>query len=279
MIRGRGKPDPAIPEEIPKTVPPRTPPGRKLHYQIANLQGIGRRENQEDSFAFGNALDEEAIAQKGLLAIVADGMGGLQGGKTASETAITAILTAFESFDPEADPIQQLQTALWDADAAVTEKLRGAGGSTCVAGLILEDKLYYVSVGDSYVFLLHDHRLTRLNRSHNVFCRDMLEEFSAGTYFPEKVRRNPEKDALTCYLGMGGLEEIDLLRKPWRLRAGDVLLLCSDGVGGVLDQGCLEDCLCYGHPEEMIAAIQKEIKAANQKYQDNYTALIVQCRS
>ena len=148
-----------------------------------------------------------------------------------------------------------------------------------MVGLIYREKLYFTSVGDSYVFLLHNHTLVRLNHSQNVLNRDLLDDILGGRLQPENALRNPEKDAITQFLGMPSLDEMDFLRRPLPLSAGDVLLFCSDGVGGVLDRSCLEECLRHGHPTDMCAAIDAQVKKSNMKYQDNYTALVVQCRN
>lgn len=265
-------------EEIKTVAPSSLTPG-PLEYRVANLQGIGRREYQEDSFAFGNALDPEAIRRGGLLAVVADGMGGMKGGRQASETVISSLLKSFDSFDTKLDFAEQLNDAVYRAGESVYSMLKGAGGSTVVAGLIYDEKLYFTSVGDSYIFLLHDYTLVRLNHSHNVLNRDLLDEFLGGSLRTDTALRNPERDALTQFLGMPSLEETDFLRSPLPLSAGDVLLFCSDGVGGVLGRSFLEECLRHGQPEDMCAAIEAAIKKANRKSQDNYTALIVQCRN
>ncbi len=266
------------PEPVRSTdAPPITVETEGLSFALANLQGIGKRENQEDSFAFGSAIDPAEIGRKGLLAIVADGMGGLEGGETASKTAVTALLSAYEDMDPEQDPARQLEDAVYKADMLVTQKLRGRGGSTLVAGFIHREQLTCVSVGDSGIFLLHDRKLTRLNRSHNKFARVILDGIDDREYPLGRAGSDPEKDALTNYMGMDGLEEVDIFRRPLTLSAGDVLLLCSDGIYGVLSHEQLESCLHRATPAEMCAAMREGIETANLRYQDNFTALIVQC--
>ena len=261
------------------TVPPRVSEKQPMHYHLANLQGIGRRSSQEDAFAFGNALDAEAIAERGLLIVAADGMGGLADGKAASETVTSTLLAQFQRFDMTEPLAPQLLDAVSDANDRVWDKLGGRGGSTVVAGLIYDEKLYFTSVGDSYLFLLHDRELIRLNRSQNVLSRDRMDAILVGELDPYTPLENRERDAITHFLGMGELEETDSLRRPLLLTPGDVLLFCSDGVGGVLESACIEDCLSCATPEEMCAALEGEIQKRNLKYQDNYTALIVQCRN
>lgn len=280
-VEKKTKPDTGqakMPEPIPKTVVPRRVYNAKMEYRIANLQSVGKREAQEDSFAFGNALDEKAIAEKGLLIIVADGMGGMKNGKLASETAITTIMDAFHSFDPAENIAEQLREALFSAGDSVWNELDGSGGSTVVAGVIYKEKLYMASIGDSYVFLLRNRQLVRLNRSQNVLNREYLEVILDDGFDGEAARRHPERDAITQFLGMTGLDEVDYFRRPLKLLPGDVLLFCSDGVGGVLNEQQLTDCLSFGQPENMCTSLNKEITAINSKYQDNYTALVVQCR-
>ena len=277
FFRKKRVPPPAVIEST-KTVPPRDPGSGEISFQLANLQGLGTRDAQEDSFAFGNALDPEAIAKGGLLAVVADGMGGMASGKTASETAVAAVLRAFPEFDLEKEIPAQLNAALSAANSAVYEKLDQSGGTTMVLALIYDEKLWYSSVGDSYLFLLHDRQLIQLNRCQTIFNELCLESIRAGELGTAAAMEDLEKHAITQFVGLEQLEEIDFLRRPLQLCAGDVLLVCSDGVGSTLSCNCIEKCLSHGSPEDMCAALNAEIRNKNLRYQDNYTALIVQCR-
>ena len=267
------------PEKLQETIAPKVTAKQPLKYLVANLQGVGRRNSQEDSFAFGNALNEEAITKNGLLVVVADGMGGMKSGRQASEIVATCLLKSLDSFDLSGDIVRQLNTAVLAANDRVFEQLKGCGGSTVVVGLIYQEKLYFTSVGDSYVFLLHDYQLVRINRSQNVLNREYLDDILNGIIKPEIAAQNPEKDAITQFIGMQELEELDCFQRPLHLCPGDVLLFCSDGVGGVLDTQCLAECLRHGTPSDMCTAIEAEIQNRKLRYQDNYTALIVQCRN
>ena len=105
-----------------------------------------------------------------------------------------------------------------------------------------------------------------------------MEAIREGELDPYTAQRDPDKDAITQFLGMEELDEIDFFRRPLKLEAGDVLLFCSDGVGGVLPAAALADSLSHGQPEDMVRAMERGIKMCNLSYQDNYTALVVQCR-
>lgn len=278
MFFSRKKQPAPVPDKISSTATILPTGDRSMVYEVANLQGIGKRAQQEDSFAFGNALDHEAISERGLLIAVADGMGGLRGGKAASETAVSSVLRSFEHFDMKGDIPGQLNGAVLHAGKLVYEKLQESGGTTIVLGLIYDEKLWFSSVGDSFLFLLRDRKLVRVNRSHNVQNRDYLDAILVGEMDAETAASDPERRAITQFLGMEQLEEADFFRRPLKLMPGDVLLFCSDGIGDVLDHASIEQCLSHGDPSEMCEELSKKIKEKNLEHQDNYTALIVQCR-
>lgn len=250
---------------------------RCLSYRVANLQGIGTRERQEDSFAFSNALDVTGIRRRGLLAVVADGMGGMRDGRLASETAIVSLKKAFEKMDRSKDLARQLCDGVYFAGDQVRQTLDGEGGSTVVACIVFQEQLYFASVGDSFLYLKRGRQLLRLNCVHNCKNQAYLETIRSGSMDPERGRNHREKAALTQFLGMDGMDEMDFLRRPLPLQEGDVLLICSDGVGGVLGEQELALCLEQENPKKMCAAIENGIVQKKQDSMDNYTALVVQC--
>ncbi len=256
---------------------PNTPTPRLLSYQAANLQGIGARARQEDSFLIVNALDVTEMKNKGLFAVVADGMGGMKDGKIASETAISCLRGEFAEFDRDGDIAEQLRRAVVKASAQVLSRLGGDGGSTVVACIIFRERLYFASVGDSFILLKREGHLYRLNREHTYRNQLYLEAIRDGSMDPEPAESNPEKAALTQFLGMDGMNEVDYLRSPFPLRENDALLICSDGVGGVLTDGQMLDYLGRATPTEACAAIDEEIRRQGRKHQDNYTALCIYC--
>ncbi|MGN0489770.1 MAG: PP2C family protein-serine/threonine phosphatase [Ruminococcus sp.] len=248
-----------------------------LSYQIANLQGIGMRENQEDSFGFANVLDVTQIRDKGLLAVVADGMGGMEGGKTASDMAVNCIRAEFENLDYDSDIALQLKNCVEKANEKIHETLNGRGGTTVIACVFYKGKLYYVSVGDSYLYLKREGQLYHLNRKHNVMNDEYLSLVKNGCMDSSIARENPEKDALTLFLGMEFVDESDYFRRPLSLESGDVVLICSDGVGGVLDDSTILSCLSRTTSQDMCEELENCILEKKRPHQDNYTALVIQC--
>ncbi len=250
---------------------------RLLSYQVANLQGIGSRERQEDSFTIVNAFDVTEMKKNGLLFVVCDGMGGMKDGKLASETAVASIRSSFASMDRSQDLAGQLKDSIYLAADEVEKQLNGDGGSTIAAGIIFQEKLYYASVGDSYFYMKRGENLYRLNREHNVSNQLYLESIRSGTMNPKEGKENLEGSALTQFLGMTGLSDVDCSVRPFPIKEGDVFLVCSDGVGGVVDEDDIRNALCLVSTQAMCRQIEQKIIAQAKKNQDNYTAVIVKC--
>ena len=250
---------------------------RLLSYRLANLQGQGKRDYQEDSFAFANALDVTMIRERGLLAVVADGMGGMDGGRQSGEIAVRTVLDDFSSMDTGGDISSQLTDMAGHASDRVNDAIGGSGGCTLIAAVIYDEELSFVSVGDSFIWLLRKGELIKLNHEHNRKNEIYLETIRAGDTDPAEGRENFEASALTQFIGMTGMDEIDGTRMPMPLEDGDILVLCSDGVGGVLTEDEVITCLSNKPPDNAALAIDGLIKQKDRELQDNYTALIIKC--
>lgn len=266
-----------LPEGVTQPLVKRPEVKRLLTYQVANLQEVGARARQEDSFAFANAFDVTEIKEKGLLFVVCDGMGGMKDGKVASETAIASIRQSFSGMDRNADLAKQLKESVYRAADEVEKCLGGDGGSTIVAGILFQEKLYYASVGDSFLYLKRGEGLYRLNREHNLCCQTYLESIRSGDMDPKAGRECAEAAALTQFLGMTGMSDVDCSVRPLPVRDGDVLLACSDGVGGVLEEDEILGALSLHSSQAMCQQMKQGIIAHAKKNQDNYTALVVKC--
>ena len=105
---------------------------KPLAYQVANLQGIGARERQEDGFAFVNAISPDRAQTEGLFALICDGMGGMADGKVACETAIASLVADFKSSDRMGDLPAQMVQSLRIAGQKVYAKIGGMGGTTAI---------------------------------------------------------------------------------------------------------------------------------------------------
>ena len=258
-------------------VPEVEPISPLLSYQVANLQQKGARPYQEDSFAFVNALDVTEIRENGLMAIVADGMGGMEAGKQVSEMAVSCMVSAFSQMQRTGDLALQLRNAVIAADDALVQRFKGIGGTTLISCIIYDEKLYFASVGDSYLYLARGGNLYRLNREQNYRHQLYAEAIVAGSIDPTAADQDPDGHRLSAFLGMGGLSDLDYLRRPLPLLDGDILLLCSDGVGGVLTEAQIMQNLSSGSAAEMCLNLDESVRQAARVHQDNYTALVIRC--
>ena len=254
--------------------PPAEP---QTSYQIANLQGLGARARQEDSFTVANAFNGAMAREQGLLFAVCDGMGGMRDGKLASEAAIQSLRQSFLSMDRSDDLAAQLEQSVYQASYQVESLIGGDGGSTVVIGIVYQNSLYYASVGDSFLYLLRNGNLLRLNTEHNLCHQNYLEAIRNGDMDPLPYQDRPDAAALTEFLGMVGMDEVEHSVRPLPLDPGDVLLACSDGVGGVLSPKDVAEALQKPTAEEMCSDLEARIVSYNKVNQDNYTAIIVKC--
>lgn len=267
---GRKKRDkPSCPDGTDPSVEP------QLNYDIANLQGLGARARQEDSFTVAGAVDGAMVREMGLLFAVCDGMGGMRDGKLASETAIRVLRQSFLDMDRSCDLAPQLRQSVFQASAQVESLIGGDGGSTVVIGILYQDSLYYASVGDSFLYLLRDGVLLKLNTEHNLCHQNYLEAIRDGNMDPLPFQEQPDGAALTEFLGMVGLDEVDCSVRPLPLNPGDVLLACSDGVGGVLSPEEVAEALQKPAAAEMCSDLEMKVLSHNNPNQDNYTAIII----
>jgi len=209
--------------------------------EVSSQTDIGCvRKNNEDSFGYWEPEDDDQFLRKGRLAVVADGMGGYEGGQEASRLAVETLLAVYRDFGGD-DPQQALIEGLQAAHEQVRKysfahpELRGMG-TTCTAAAIVRledgdaqyDALYYVHVGDSRLYLIREGHITRVTRDHSYVER-LVE---AGMISPEEAETHPQRNILTAALGTNPELIMDSPGRPEALRPDDVLLLCSDGLWG-----------------------------------------------
>jgi PPM family protein phosphatase len=190
------------------------------------------RQNNEDSFGYWEPEDDQQFLRKGRLAVVADGMGGYEGGQEASRLAVETLVAVYRDFggdDPQAALVEALQTAheqIREYSFAHPE-LRGMG-TTCTAAALVQDALYYVHVGDTRLYLIRDGQITRVTRDHSYVGR-LVE---SGVISAEEAENHPQRNILTAALGTNPDLIMASPAQPEPLRPDDVLLICSDGLWG-----------------------------------------------
>ena len=276
-VRGRNrkaveKKKDLTPAEVPNTEQPVRPRPSGTAPQVGKLHQQGARPSQQDCFSVSPA---DLVPALGLLAVVADGMGGLADGDKVSQTAVAAMMNGF--YAAQGRPEEILLSLLGRANGEVNRLLGsdgyGKSGSTLVAGLARDGQFYTLSVGDSRVCLYRGGALYQLNREH-IFRHELEQRAVNGEDELRTAYTHPRRAGLTSYLGMGRLKYVDIPAAPIDIQAGDKFLLMSDGVYNALSQTELTACL-NASAAEAAALLDQAIRAKNYSNQDNYTAVIL----
>ncbi|MGO9125864.1 MAG: Stp1/IreP family PP2C-type Ser/Thr phosphatase [Terriglobales bacterium] len=201
--------------------------------EVAGLSDLGcQRENNEDSYSYWEAAGDADFAQKGRLAVVADGMGGHEGGQEASRLAVEAIQETYAN-GPAADPQTLLTAGFLEAHHRIQDyafnhaKLRGMG-TTATAVVLLANRLYYAHVGDSRLYRVNKEEVARLTHDHSYVGR-LVE---SGVITPEEAEAHPQRNILTAALGAGAEITVETPETPFLVKTGDMLVLCTDGLWG-----------------------------------------------
>ena len=129
-------------------------------------------------------------------------------------------------------------------------------GSTLVAAAFAPSGLYWMSVGDSALYLCRDGALTQLNHPHTLGAK-LAELVKRGVMSPEDAAIDPDRDALTSYVGAGGIAQIDSPSEGVAVTAGDIVILCSDGLYRALS-----------HEEIARIATQRRRRAGSRRHAD-----------
>lgn len=245
--------------------------------EVGKVHGQGAREYQQDSFGVS---DPARLQNDGVLAVVADGMGGLQHGDKISAAVVETILDGFLYPQGQSTPEQVLLTltqwAIQKANALLGPGQYRSSGSTLVMGLIKDSALSFVSIGDSRICLCRNGSLIQLTREHD-FKQALALQAVNGEVSLQEVYTDPRRDGLTSFLGMGRLEQLDFPAGSLSLLPGDQVLLMSDGVYNALSQRELLAALAMG--PEAPQALEAAILQKGYQNQDNYTAVILTCKA
>jgi len=242
--------------------------------ELASLSDIGcQRENNEDQYAYWEPANDEEFARKGRLAIVADGMGGHEGGQEASRIAVEAIQEVFVDA-PNGDLQSLLSTGFQIAHeriqeyAAVHPKLHGMG-TTATAIAVRGSQLYYAHVGDSRLYLVRGANISRLTHDHSYVGR-LVEN---GVISAEEAEIHPQRHILTAALGAGAELWPETSQLPIELQPGDVLVLCTDGLWSLLSESEIQSVVAGHEPPEACRALIKMTK--DRGGPDNITVQVI----
>jgi protein phosphatase len=229
---------------------------------------IGKRLHNEDSYL----LPSECPGI--CLFAVADGMGGHAAGAVASKLLVDGLLEGEAAFEPGRE-VAQLKNAVERVNRIVFEAaeddlaLRGMG-STLVCALILGEKYIAANVGDSRLYHFDGEVLTRVTTDHS-YVEQLVQQ---GIITKEDARFHPQRNIITRAMGVSSSVDVDVFERDWT--EGDILLLCSDGLHGAMEEDEIVEVLRSEHTlEEMCKTLVDA--ALDNGGTDNVTVVLVRC--
>jgi serine/threonine protein phosphatase PrpC len=240
----------------------------------ASQTDIGRqRGNNEDSHLYWEPDSDEDFRRQGRLAVIADGMGGYEGGQEASRLAVETVRHVYENAFANG-PQSTLLAALASAHrgiqryAAQHPQLYGMG-TTCTAAAIVDRQLHFAHVGDSRLYRIRAQSISRLTRDHS-YVGKLVE---SGIVRSEDAESHPQRHILTAALGTGREIAPHVPDHPVSLEEGDSLLLCTDGLWGLVGDQELARVARSTPPAE--ACSQLVTTALERGGPDNITVLVL----
>jgi protein phosphatase len=213
----------------------------RLHFDAAMLSNVGAvRALNEDVVLYATAPEGDAGANRGTLALVADGMGGHAAGEVASALAAEVVRRVFYELD--GSPAAVLTSAFAAANRAILDWAANhpecsGMGTTCTALALTEREAWLAHIGDSRAYLLRNSSLTQLSEDQTLVASLVRE----GKLSKEEAEHSPVSNVITQALGMGPEIEPIIWQKPLALLADDVIVLCSDGLSGAVSDAQIAD--------------------------------------
>lgn len=242
----------------------------RLETEVQSAQHIGGRREQQDVVEVADNLGGVCLA------VLADGMGGMLMGRECAERAVSAFIESFaarsaggiaENLVFSARRANELVFSMAEANGAAE-----MAGCTLLAAAVSERELYWLSIGDSHIYLFRESSLRQLNTDHNLRTRLL------------KARQYPEEhdtggdinlSALTSFVGISRLSEVDVSPEPIALFAGDSVLLCSDGLYNTLTDGDIAAVLSASEVKDKAAGLLDEVLARAKDHQDNVSLVVL----
>ena len=198
----------------------------------ATATHIGTREYQQDAAYVCEPLYEEGPAY----GILCDGMGGTTDGARAGSDTVAFMANQIVACGTcENIPAFLEQAAIGANDLLVGQnrQLMQDSGTTLLTVLMQKGLLYWLSVGDSRIYIIRGNEIVQVTTDHN-YALELREMVESGQITQEQADTDPGKEHLISYIGAPRLERIDINHNPFQMLYGDIVLLCSDGLTKVL---------------------------------------------
>ena len=225
-------------------------------------------------------VNEDAAAHAdvtlGLLAVVCDGMGGHAGGKEASELSVKTILEIMQAATEKTAPRDALRAAIEEANSRVWSMPTNEGGyrpgSTIVAILAHMGGVEIAHVGDSRIYLIHSGVITQVTKDHSM-VQEMVDR---NLIKQEEAANHPDANKIMRALGIAKEVSVELRSAPIAYVAGDIFILCSDGLSDLVNPSEILD-IAGSRPPAQAAGQLVDLANARGGH-DNITAMIVRMK-
>lgn len=213
----------------------------------------------------------------GLLCVVCDGMGGHAGGKEASELAIRTIVEIVQAAPAATPGSAALKRAIEEANARIwsmpTAEAGFRPGSTVVAALFHEGGAEIAHVGDSRIYLVHAGAIAQVTRDHSM-VQEMVDRKIIRA---EDAAKHPDANKILRALGIAKEVEVELRPEPIAYVAGDVFVLCSDGLSDLVEPA---EILSLTGAHSVAQAAGQLVDLANARGgHDNITAMVIRTKA
>lgn len=229
-------------------------------------------ETNEDAYAVPSQLPGSFPVRLGVFFAVADGMGGLNNGCQASQLATEMVFRAYyrRLFSSGSIP-ERLLSAIRKANRVIHKRnadLSAAGqmGSTIVCAVLLEEHLTVVNIGDTRAYLIRGNEIWQLTEDHSF----VGGEVRAGLITSEQAKTHPRRSMISRYLGQADCVEPSIREE--QLEAGDILVLCTDGLYVWLHDQEIQEIASSNLPD---TAVEHLTSLAKQRGSDDNITVIV----
>ncbi|MFH0350905.1 MAG: PP2C family protein-serine/threonine phosphatase [Chromatiales bacterium] len=245
-----------------------------VRFELAGSQIIGRRDSQEDAFLI-TYLSENAGADAVL--IVADGMGGHAAGHLASNLAVQTFNRHVTTHYAEGDIPALLHEGIAHANKVIGDTAKEMSalqgmGCTLVSVVLSGSHLYYVSVGDSHIYLVRNHKLKKANADHSY--GGFLDRMAALGQ-PVEPEPGSSRNMLLSALTGEDIFEIDCPGEPLELLPGDKVILATDGLDTLAEDQIAALSAEASTANSLVDGLLKAADNAKARHQDNTTVLAI----
>jgi protein phosphatase len=249
-----------------------------LDLEFVERTDVGRvREHNEDSLGYASPATPAKVRTHGWLFVLADGVGGQEKGEVASKTAVESMVAGFHSAkDGESHSavlqrlVQQANTRVFES--AITGGRTTAGMATTIVACALRyDRVAVAHVGDSRCYLIRNGKAAQITRDHTIAS----EQVRLGFVTAQEAAEGETNHILSRSLGTELVANVDT--NDHQIFPGDVLLLCSDGLHGVVDS--VEMAAICGQDQDLHLAAEKLVALANDRGgSDNISVQLIRIR-